>query len=172
MCHTCSVATLDVIINKSKLHRRTDYVHQTIVVTLSLWRNSRLLKPPQSCLVVGRMWDYAILYRLSDHDQWSKTRNILHTSVASLQVVSRPPRKGLVQLRTTSCVHAKILAWPIRFVDHLMNWCYPRHQTLPWGVGEAGSRWPAIVQGHVTWHWVWHAGYFHYSHTIDSVGLQ
>ncbi len=31
-----------------------------------------------------------------------------------------PPRKGLVQLRTTSCVHAKILAWPIRFVNHLI----------------------------------------------------
>ena len=137
------------------------------MVTLSRLRNSRLLKPPQSCLAVGRMCDYGILYSLSDHEQWSKTLNILHTSVASLQVVSRPPRKGLVQLCTTSCVHAKILAWPIRFVGHLMNWCYPRHQTLPWSVGEASSRWPAIVQGHVTWHWVWHAGYFHYSHTID-----
>ena len=51
-CHTCSVAVLEVLIDKSKLHRRADYIH------------------------------YGILCSLSDHEQRSKTQyffSVLHT---------------------------------------------------------------------------------------------
>ena len=86
------------------------------------------------CTEVKDIYIYIYIYRFQlaiytmikhRHQPSYKSRSFawLQTLTCSLSHASQPsPRKGLVQLRTTSCVHAKILLWPIRFVDHLIIW--------------------------------------------------
>ena len=91
-CHTCSVATLEVIINKSKLHRRAHYVHPSIVVTLSQ------LRTPVYSGHLNHVWllaDHSHSAKLNVwlwHEQWwkmcAKFYSVPHTSVVSQSVRS------------------------------------------------------------------------------------
>ena len=75
-CHTCSVAILEVIINKSKLHRRAHYVHQ-LWLNCHSWGNPVYSSHLNHVWLLSGMCDYGTLYSLREHEQQSKDAQFL-----------------------------------------------------------------------------------------------